>query len=99
MKTTDQFSRRFMSICAGVSAVLLSGAALMYSAKTTYAAESMEIPVLPKQKEMNLQMGTNENYIPISIVNGYAYWLIFNTTDGYKFRKMNIQSPKWEEKQ
>lgn len=98
MKTNDQFSKRFMSICVGISAVMLSCAAFMYSVKPSYAAEPMDLPVLPN-KEANLQMGTNENYIPIVVVNGYAYWLIFNTTDGYKFRKMSIQSPKWEEKQ
>lgn len=79
----------------GASAVLLSGAAFMYSIKTTYAAEPVE---LPHAYGTNVQVGTNENYIPISIVDGYAYWLIFNTTDGYKYRKISIKSSRWEEK-
>ncbi|MCD6067513.1 MAG: hypothetical protein K0S33_2339 [Bacteroidetes bacterium] len=88
MKTTDNFSKRFLSICAGISLVLLSGAAFMYSTKSANAAA-------PKS---TLQTGTAENYIPVGISGGYAYWVIYNTSDGYKFRKANISSGKWEEK-
>lgn len=87
---TDNFSKRFFSICGGISLVLISSAAFTYSIKSSEAAT-------PVTKSI-IQTGTAENYIPIQISNGYAYWLVFNTTDGYKFRKASITSGKWEEK-
>lgn len=90
MKTSDNFSKRFFSICAGISLVLLSASAFVFSMQSSHAAEKTGIK--------SYQMGTAENYIPIGIHNGYAYWIIYNTTDGYKFRKANVTSAKWEEK-
>ena len=90
MQTNNNFPKRFLTVCAGISMVLLSGAAFVYSAKPSVAeSKTVAKPV---------QTGTNENYIPIGINNGYAYWVIYNTSDGYKFRKANISSGKWEEK-
>jgi hypothetical protein len=91
MPTTDNFSKRFLSVCAGISIVLLSGAAFMYSTKQSIAAEKTAT-VKPAQT------GTAENYIPLGISNGTAYWIVYNTSDGYKFRKANISAAKWEEK-
>lgn len=91
MKTSDNFSKRFLSICAGISLVLLSASAFVFSMQSSHAAEKTTVP-------QSYQMGTAENYIPIGINNGYAYWIIYNTTDGYKFRKANISNAKWEEK-
>jgi hypothetical protein len=88
MKTTDNFSKRFLSICAGISLVLLSGAAFMYSTKSANAAA-------PKSM---IQTGTAENYIPLGIHNGYGYWMVYNTSDGYKFRKTNMAGSQWVEK-
>lgn len=89
MKTTDNFSKRFFSICAGISLVMFSAAAFVFSMQSSQAAEKTAKPY---------QVGTAENYIPVGINNGYAYWIIYNTSDGYKFRKANIGSAKWEEK-
>jgi hypothetical protein len=91
MKTSDNFSKRFLSICAGISLVMLSAAAFVFSMQPSRAAEKM-----PAIK--SYQVGTAENYIPIGINNGYAYWIIYNTNDGYKFRKASISNAKWEEK-
>lgn len=91
MKTSDNFSKRFFSICAGISLVMFSAAAFVFSMQSSHAAEKS--PVLK-----SYQVGTAENYIPIGIHNGYAYWIIYNTSDGYKFRKANVTSAKWEEK-
>jgi len=90
MKTTDNFSKRFLSICAGVSLVMLSAAAFVFSMQPSQAAEKTGLK--------SYQVGTAENYIPLGINNGYAYWIIYNTNDGYKFRKANVSSAKWEEK-
>ena len=89
MTTTDNFSKRFFSICAGISLVLLSASAFVFSMQSSHAAE---------KSVKSYQVGTAENYIPIGINNGYAYWIIYNTSDGYKFRKSSISSAKWEEK-
>jgi hypothetical protein len=89
MKTTDNFSKRFFTICAGISLVMLSSAAFVFSMQPSQAAE---------KSIKSYQVGTAENYIPIGINNGYAYWIIYNTSDGYKFRKANIANAKWEEK-
>jgi hypothetical protein len=91
MNTTDNFSKRFLTVCAGLSMVLLSGAALVYTAKP-----SMADPKTVSNKF--IQSGTSENYIPLGIANGTAYWVVYNTSDGYKFRKASISSAKWEEK-
>ncbi|MFL5752108.1 MAG: hypothetical protein ACJ76F_01775 [Bacteroidia bacterium] len=91
MKSTDNFSKRFLSVCAGLSLVLLSGAAFVYSAKTSVAAEK---PLVGK----TIQVGTAENFVPLGISNGVAYWIVYNTSDGYKFRKASVSAPKWEEK-
>jgi len=91
MTPQDTFSKRFLTICMGVSAVMLSAAALIYSIQPSQAAEKV-IPV------RSYQVGTAENYIPLGISNGYAYWIVYNVSDGYKFRKANISAAKWEEK-
>jgi hypothetical protein len=91
MKTTDNFSRRFLSICAGVSLVLISAAAFVYSAKPSLAGVN-------KATKSIIQTGTNENFIPLGIENGVAYWIVYNTTEGYKFRKSSVSNPKWQEK-
>ena len=90
MTTSDNFSKRFFSICAGISLVLLSSAAFVFSMQSSHAEEVTT--------RHSYQVGTAENYIPIGINNGYAYWIIYNTADGYKFRKANISGAKWEEK-
>lgn len=91
MKTTETFSKRFLSICAGVSLVLISAAAFVYSTKPSFAEEITTIKNYP-------QTGTSENFIPLGIDNGVAYWIVYNTTEGYKFRKSSVSNPKWQEK-
>lgn len=91
MKTSDNFSKRFLSICAGVSLVMLSAAAFVFSIQPSQAAEKISA-------SKPFQVGTAENYIPLGISNGYAYWIVYNTNDGYKFRKASVSAAKWEEK-
>ena len=61
----------------------------MYTAKLSMAEEKANTGKI-------IQTGTAENYIPLGIANGTAYWIAYNTTDGYKFRKSSISSAKWE---
>ena len=91
MQTNDNFSKRFLSVCAGLSLVLLSGAAFVYSTKASVAAEKTTTAKV-------VQTGTSENFVPLGISNGTAYWIVYNTSDGYKFRKSSISAAKWEEK-
>lgn len=91
MKTSDNFSKRFFSICAGISLVMLSSAAFVFSMQSSQAAENTT-------NTKSYQTGTAENYIPLGITNGFAYWIVYNTSDGYKFRKASVSSAKWEEK-
>lgn len=85
----DNFSKRFLSVSAGISLVLISGAAFLYSAKNSVAAET---------KLKTTIQTANEDFIPLGIDNGTAYWIVYNTADGYKFRKSAVSNPKWVEK-
>lgn len=80
---------KFFSYCAGISMVLIAASLFVFSIRTTIAApKAVSLP----------QSGTAENYIPLGISNGYGYWIIFNTSDGYKFRKAKLEGGKFEEK-
>ncbi len=92
MQTTDNFSKRFLTVCAGISMILLSGAAFMYTAKPSHAKEQTTA------HKVTLQDGSSENFIPLGIANGTAYWIVYNNAAGYKFRKSAVSNPKWEEK-
>jgi hypothetical protein len=92
MKKNVDFPKSFLSICLGITIVLSALSLFMYSVNSSYAET-------PRMSPLNTsgipQVGTAENYIPITIKDGYAYWLIFNVTDGYKFRKSPINGDHW----
>lgn len=93
MKNLDHFSKRFLAISVGIAVVFAALSLFMFSVQSTFASQSDE-GQLTTYEEV-LQSGTAENFIPLGIEDGYGYWVIFNTKDGYKFRRTPISGGHW----
>ena len=94
MKQENNFSKKFLTICAGIAIILCSASLFIFSINQSYANN----PDIPRQDHSIMvqpERGTLENYIPLGIYEGNAYWVIFNTTDGYKFRKSPVSGSHW----
>ncbi|MFT5820395.1 MAG: hypothetical protein ACI8ZM_001637 [Crocinitomix sp.] len=92
MKKNVNSPKRFLSICLGITMVMSSLSLFMFSVQSSYA----EVPSVSEPLySAPPQVGTSENFIPISIHDGYAYWIIFNVDDGYKYRKSPISGGHW----
>ena len=93
MKNLDQFSKRFLAVSLGIAVVFAAASLFLFSVQSSFATDADE--VVPATYENVLQTGTAENYIPLGIEGGYGYWVIFNTRDGYKFRRTPISGGHW----
>ena len=93
MKNSDNFPRKFLSICFGISMVLASSSLFVISIQSSFASKSVE--AIPNSLELVEQTGTSENYISLGIKDDFAYWVVFNEDDGYKFRKSSIKGSHW----
>jgi len=88
MNNNKLFSRKFLSVCTGISIVFLSMSLFVFSINSSTASEAMPAPSSPEVP--NLQIGTAENFISFGINDGTAYWAVFNTADGCKFHSTPI---------
>ena len=92
MKQNVNFAKSFLSICLGIAVVMCSLSLFMFSTSSSYA----EIPVNSTPNALPpLQVGTAENFIAPTIHDGYAYWIVFNVADGYKFRRSPVAGGHW----
>lgn len=62
MKNSDLFIKRFLSVCLGISVILISGSLFMFSLKTVTTTQAEPLPNKDFNSEIN---GINLN-IPIS---------------------------------
>ena len=93
MNNSKLFSSKFLSVCTGISIVFLSMSLFIFSINSSTASEV--VPAPQGVEVPNLQVGTAENFISFGIKDGTAYWAVFNTADGYKFRSTPITGAHW----
>ena len=79
MKKFDQFSKRVLVVCAGISMILVINALLPSSAKAEAKPKSMT---------------DNSTTISMGIDNGFAYYLYIPSAGSWSFEKVSLTKAK-----